>query len=103
MVCILSCANSLSSRTISYWLLFWENPKFHNTDTSASIGIVLPLSISERRHRGRRCSFTIHVRHAAAVIASDLCDTVVITHARAAALASGAPECRGVDQPRQPV
>jgi acetyl-CoA acetyltransferase len=37
------------------------------------------------------CSFMIHVRHAAAAIASGLCETVLITHGEAAALASGAP------------
>jgi len=33
-----------------------------------------------RRHRGRRLLVQIHVRHAAAAIASGLCETVLITH-----------------------
>jgi 3-oxoacyl-[acyl-carrier-protein] synthase III len=37
------------------------------------------------------CSFMIHVRHAAAAITAGLCETVLITHARAAPPASGAP------------
>jgi acetyl-CoA acetyltransferase len=37
------------------------------------------------------CSFMIHVRHAAAAIASDLCETVLITHGESGRWASGAP------------
>jgi len=37
------------------------------------------------------CSFMIHVRHAAAAIASGLCETVLITHGESGRSASGAP------------
>jgi acetyl-CoA acetyltransferase len=46
------------------------------------------------------CSFMIHVRHAAAAIASGLCETVLITHGESGPLRRRAhPQCRGADEP----
>jgi 3-oxoacyl-[acyl-carrier-protein] synthase III len=50
------------------------------------------------------CSFMIHVRHAAAAIASGLCETVLIAHGESGPLRRRAhPQCRRADQPRRPV
>ena len=49
-------------------------------------------------------SFMVHVRHAAAVIASGLCETVLITHGESGRSGVGrTPQCRRADQPRRPV
>src|SRR6266481_1751790 len=50
------------------------------------------------------CSFMIHVRHAAAAIASGLCETVADHPWREWPLRRRAhPQCRGAHQPRRPV
>jgi hypothetical protein len=53
------------------------------------------LGIADRQHGWRpesvQDAFMIHVRHAAAAIAAGLCETVLITMAKAAAPVSGAP------------
>jgi len=50
------------------------------------------------------CSFMIHVRHAAAAIASGLCETVLITHGESGRSGNRAhPQCRRTDQPRRAV
>jgi len=58
-----------------------------------------------RRHRGSAaCSFMIHVRHAAAAIASGLCETGIDHPWRERPLRRRAyPQCRGTHQPRRPV
>ena len=48
------------------------------------------------------CSFVIHVRHAAATIASGLCETVLITHDESGRSRRRArPQCRRTDEPRR--
>ena len=50
------------------------------------------------------CSFMIHVRHAAAAIASGLCETVSITHGESGSLRRRAhPQYCRADEPRRPV
>jgi hypothetical protein len=45
----------------------------------------------------------IHLRHAAAAIASDLCETVLITHSESGLRRRPHPQCRGADEPRRPI
>jgi len=83
-----------------------------NTAVSASvIGRVRIRAIyangnlySRRQPRSAAASFMIHVAHAAAAIASGLCETVLITHGESGRSGVGRnPQCRRADQPRRPV
>src|SRR5271166_1638524 len=50
------------------------------------------------------CSFMIHVRHAAAAIASGLCETLLITHGESGPLRRRPhPQYRVAGEPRRPV